>query len=110
VVLGAYATRSSKRSQVNSAQKANELLLSLSARHQLPVSTLSDGAPSSRFEVVGDVLMLPERYLTGESWDAVLGLQMDATGEVQCVGNSAAAAYRKQVGAVDVQRTGRKCS
>ena len=97
MVLGQYATRSSKRSQVNSAQKANELLLALSARHQLPVSSLSDGAPSSRFEVVGDVRMLPERYLTGEGWDAVLGLRMDAAGEVRCVGKGAAVTYRQQV-------------
>jgi tRNA(Phe) wybutosine-synthesizing methylase Tyw3 len=98
VLLGQYATRSSKRSQVNSAQKANELLLALAAKHHLPVSSKASSAElGCRYEVVGDVLMLPEHYLSGARWEAVLGLTVDAEGNMTSTTDAAAVRYRQQV-------------
>lgn len=99
VLLGHHATRTSKRTQVNSAQKANDLLTALGQAHQLPVCATSSKL-HSRFEVVGDVLMLPEHYLTGQHWERILGLQVttDGVGIIN-VGteDSLAAQYRRQV-------------
>jgi tRNA(Phe) wybutosine-synthesizing methylase Tyw3 len=98
VLLGRYATRSSKRSQVNSAQKANELLLALAAKHHLPVSSQASSAElGCRYEVVGDVLMLPEQYLSGARWEAVLGLTTDEQGNMTSTTDAAAVRYRQQV-------------
>jgi tRNA(Phe) wybutosine-synthesizing methylase Tyw3 len=98
VLLGRYATRSSKRSQVNSAQKANELLLALAAKHHLPMSSQASSAElGCRYEVVGDVLMLPEHYLSGVRWEAVLGLTVDAEGNMTSTTDAAAVRYRQQV-------------
>jgi tRNA(Phe) wybutosine-synthesizing methylase Tyw3 len=98
ILLGQYATRSSKRSQVNSAQKANELLLALSAKHRLPVSSQASSAElGCRYEVVGDVLMLPEHYLSGARWEAVLGLTTGAEGNMTSTTDASAVRYRQQV-------------
>jgi tRNA G37 N-methylase Trm5 len=96
---GQYSARISKRTQVNSAQKAVEFLQALSSHHRIPVQA-SGGALASRFEVVGDVLMLPEQYLTGPQWEAILGLETTTStaGVTTSVAETdAVSQYRRQV-------------
>ena len=115
LLLGPYSTRTSKRTQVNSFQKANDFLATLAQRHGLPISSGSSAGGSrdggttngahasgagavSRFEIVGDVLMLPQHYLTGTAWNAILGLPADFDNTIQIGAvDSVTEQYRRNV-------------
>ena len=98
LLLGRYCTRTSKRTQINSFQHANDLLSTLSQRHNLAVCS-NNTELVSRFEIVGDVLMLPANYLTGEKWNSILGLSSELNmdnSDTLCTDAAAAAVEEDQ--------------
>jgi tRNA G37 N-methylase Trm5 len=91
--ISGYDARESKRTHAGSSfQRATEFLAALAQLHGLPLMA-TGAAAITKFEVVGDVLMLPESYLVGPEWEALLGLSLQENVAV----DSKTVSYRRKV-------------